>query len=542
MWTSLALAAVLGPLQTGSAVPARMDRVTVYSGRALVERVAEVSSDTTGSVTFAIGPLPARAIETSFQVGVESGSVVVQGFEQRLLAGEALAAEERRLLQERLDQARARLEEVDAEQKVLAARAQVLERALSGLAEGSGPFAGLSFDEVLAQTEQYQEDFAKEGLRLRREEVELRERIAGLEAQLGGRPPTKKVRELRLTLFFERPGAAAVRVGYLVPGADWTPSYDVRVAPDLTGVRVAQVADVRQSTGEDWTDVEVLLSTAQPHVGLTPPDLPLRIVRPFLAPSLRSLGYSGGADAAPAEALGLEAELGRADFEAAPKVRFEDLGITAQFALPDRKTILANGESHRFLLTEVPLEVSPYRYVVPSLSDRAYLRADVTLNGDRPLLEGAARIFLGPDYLGESRIPSLKSGDSTTLDLGIDPNLSVEYELVEESKERPGRFSFSSTAHLTRSFRATLRLSAAAPSSVLVLAEEALPIARDDRISVEVEGVQPRPLEDEESQRLREERNVLRWRFSMAPGSTQVLRWGYDIGYDEDLVPVLVEE
>ena len=57
------------------------------------------------------------------------------------------------------------------------------------------------------------------------------------------------------------------------------------------------------------------------------------------------------------------------------------------------------------------------------------------------VLPGVARIFLGPDYLGESSFPLLRQGDSTTLNLGIDPNLIVEYEVVLDQREEPGLFS-----------------------------------------------------------------------------------------------------
>jgi hypothetical protein len=63
----------------------------------------------------------------------------------------------------------------------------------------------------------------------------------------------------------------------------------------------------------------------------------------------------------------------------------------------------------------------------------------------------------------------------------------------------------------------------------------------DDRIEVEVDGLSPQPLEGPEDLIEREERGVYRWRLLMSPGSTQGIRWGYELSFDEDLTPVLRE-
>jgi uncharacterized protein (TIGR02231 family) len=324
-----------------------------------------------------------------------------------------------------------------------------------------------------------------------------------------------------------------------VNGARWDPTYDVRVAPDLTGVRVGFVAQVSQATGEDWTEAEILLSTSAPSVGLDPPKPPVRSVG-VGEPLLSSLGYVsedvGFVDRRPA-AIPLAGE----KFLAAPRAEFRDFGLSAQFALPGRKTVAANGEPHRFLLREVPLEVRPHRYVVPSMSDRAYLRAEVKLASGTPLLAGRARIFLGPDYLGEAAFPLMRIGDSTTLNLGVDPNLTVEWETLEDSREMPGRFSLSSTARITRVFRATLRLSASARGPIEIVVEEALPLSRDNRIEVKVVQLQPAPLDGEEDAANRDERGLYRWRLRLAPGAVETVRWGYVLSFDEDLAPVLSE-
>ncbi len=537
------LAAALLVQEPVRSAPSVLDRVTVYDGQALIERLVSTTADLAGPVSLLVGPFPAAANPASFQTEVVSGDVVVLGLELRTRTGEALAEGERERLRAALAEKRADERGIGTEMESIRAAKDTLGAVVQGVAAGKGGVEGVASAEqtiqfVREQMRRLDTDQAEQEKRQRAVEAA----IADLEQQLApeGRHRREQYLELHLALHFERPGEGVVRIAYLVNGARWDPTYDVRVAPDLTGVKVGFVAQVSQATGEDWNEAEILLSTSAPSIGLDPPKPPVRSVG--LGQGLLSqLGYSDGNSEDWAAARAPASPATGDKFLAAPRAEFRDFGLSAQFALPGRKTVPANGEPHRFLLREVPLEVRPHRYVVPSMSDRAYLRAEVKLASGTPLLAGRARIFLGPDYLGEAAFPLMRIGDSTTLNLGVDPNLSVEWETIEDSRENPGRFSLSSTARITRVYRATLRLSASARGPVEVLIEEALPLSRDNRVEVKVVQLQPAPLDGEKDAADRDERGLYRWRLRLAPGAVETVRWGYVLSFDEDLLPVLSE-
>lgn len=542
MLTPLLLAIALcgqEPAVPVRAAPTVLDRVTVYDGQALVERVVAAQADLAGPLTLLLGPFPESANPDSFQTVVTSGDVVVLGLELRTRAGDALAEGDREALNAALAEQRILLRGVETELTAVQSAKETISGFIQGLAAG-GKEAMTTYaaEEAVRFVRAQVHALDTEQAGLERRSQTIRDTIRDLELQLsnGTRRGDRLYQELRLALHFQKPGEASVRVSYLVQGAAWEPTYDVRVAPDLTGVRVGFVAQLRQSTGEDWTDAEIMLSTSQPSIGLDPPEPPTRVVSAWAGRG--ALGYAGYDDAAAAPA----ARAADKEFVPAPEVAYRDFGLSAQFVLPGRKSVPANGEAHRFAIREVPLQVMPYRYVVPSLSDRAYLRADVTLASGAPLLAGAARIFLGPDYLGEAAFPLMRVGDGTTLNLGVDPNLAVTWETIQDDRENPGRFSLSSTARITRVYRASLRLSATARSTVDVVVEEALPMSRDGRVEVKVVQLQPAPLDGEADLRDRDERGLYRWRLRIAPGATEAVRYGYQLSFDEDLDPVVGEE
>ena len=79
--TLLALVALCLPQQDAVPIDSTLDRVTVYSGQAMAERVFQVTASEPGPVTITLGPMPMAADPESFQTRLESGNVVVQGLE-----------------------------------------------------------------------------------------------------------------------------------------------------------------------------------------------------------------------------------------------------------------------------------------------------------------------------------------------------------------------------------------------------------------------------------------------------------------------------
>jgi hypothetical protein len=67
--------------------------------------------------------------------------------------------------------------------------------------------------------------------------------------------------------------AGTVRLNYLVSAATWTPQYKIRAGREADPVQVEYLAAVVQQSGEDWSDVAVTLSTAEPSLNAAPPEL-----------------------------------------------------------------------------------------------------------------------------------------------------------------------------------------------------------------------------------------------------------------------------
>ena len=65
-----------------------------------------------------------------------------------------------------------------------------------------------------------------------------------------------------------------MRLNYLVNGVSWNPQYKIRAGKTSKDpLHIEYLAGVVQQTGEDWSNVKLVLSTAQPLLNAAPPEL-----------------------------------------------------------------------------------------------------------------------------------------------------------------------------------------------------------------------------------------------------------------------------
>ncbi len=97
-------------------------------------------------------------------------------------------------------------------------------------------------------------------------------KIAGQLRELNNQTP-KPTSEIIVKISSERTVSAKVKLSYLVKNASWYPSYDIRVKNINSPVNITYKANVSQNSGEDWTQVQLTLSTADPSQGSATPSI-----------------------------------------------------------------------------------------------------------------------------------------------------------------------------------------------------------------------------------------------------------------------------
>ncbi len=95
---------------------------------------------------------------------------------------------------------------------------------------------------------------------------ELDEEIAAIQQNMRQtqRDEAKDFKEIFIELDADRAASIVLDISYITQSASWYPTYDARVDIDDQTIELSYYAMVQQSTGEDWQDVDLDFSTAEP--------------------------------------------------------------------------------------------------------------------------------------------------------------------------------------------------------------------------------------------------------------------------------------
>lgn len=261
-----------------------IDAVTVYRGQALVTRVIDVPGGP-GLREIVVTDLPEAIIPGSLYAesadGIEVRSVSYRvrpvGEDNRESVRQAEKAV--RETRDALDAAKSRQKYLEWQQQYL----DKLEAFVAPTAQAELKSGVLNAQTLTQLTElittrrkSQTEDAQKLAIELRTlsEAVQLKER----ELSVLTASTSRTAREAVVFLNAANAGSK-VRLSYLVSGANWSPSYNLRLTgTDAKSASLEYQASVQQMSGEDWNGVQLTLSTATPALVAAGPMLqPLSI-------------------------------------------------------------------------------------------------------------------------------------------------------------------------------------------------------------------------------------------------------------------------
>ncbi|MBK7876812.1 MAG: DUF4139 domain-containing protein [Planctomycetes bacterium] len=520
-------------------VESRIVDVTLYPSTALVHRTAALS----GAGTFVVRGLPAGIDAENVRVRCDGGDVLDVQVKRR---SEKKAPDARvQSLRERVDRLAREKQALD-DDVALASRAVAHQQGLLAVDAAPRDSAASSSTAWSAHW-----DFVSTELATATKAA----RAAAWKAEDKGRELASAQQELgqlsgggNVTVHdvqVEVVGAAprALDVEYFVPGTGWEPLYDLRAASDLSKAQLGYRARVVQQSGEDWNDVGVALSTAQPQKGAQGPDAEpiwLAVAEQDLH---RGLGYlsvekrKSGAARLREELKDQESD----DKAGAPAERpfatVESQGLSVRFQLAQKETILSRAEPTTVLVGAAELAIAPERYCVPALDATVWLRAKAKNTSPWTLLPGTAAVFFGTDYFGDAHIDTIQPGQELTLHLGADPAVTVKREQIEDLVKEPG--FLSSRKSKLDTWRVHLEnhggVGANKDGSVDVIVRESLPKSRDDRVEVELSKSEPARSTDERWKQDEKDKGFLTWVLRVPKNGKQDLVWQTTITYPKDV-------
>ncbi len=335
-------------------------------------------------------------------------------------------------------------------------------------------------------------------------------------------------------------GPVTVELTYLVSNASWEPTYSIHAAHDGT-VIIDYEAELAQRTGEDWKDVRLELSTAQPQRSASPPMPPplfVDIRQPPPPPSAGSTRGRGLERVNEAPRIEADTALGMNFYmeKAIAGASVVGDGPAVSFALPRTISVPSSSEeSQRTAIASIETDATIFRVAVPMLTDAIFVRSRVTNDSPYILLPGQASIFHGSDFVGKTQMGVVAPGQGFDLDLGIDPAMISQRTIMEKETSETGLFG--SGRKTTWAYRVTI--SNGHDTEMSVRLWDRIPVSRNEGIKVEFKDASAPLSTDAAYIKTRQPLGLLRWDLVTAAGATgddsSVLTWTVTLARGKDI-------
>lgn len=333
---------------------------------------------------------------------------------------------------------------------------------------------------------------------------------------------------------------ATFTVSYFVRDAGWTPAYDLRAKSTSAPIELLMKAQVINSTGEDWTKVDLALSSGNPTLGGNMLALhPWVLQQPHVLESIsRGRKYKATADdmMAPAPVANgwsgatttMEGEF-REDLNALSEVANTVVynTTTIEFAIDAPFSVPADGLAHTVSVKTHSVPATFKHYVTPKLDKDAFLYARTTGWEDLNLLPGNANVFFEGTYVGQSYLNVQATTDTLDVSLGRDKGVVVERVRRKSTNDKA---VIGGKRTNTVGFDISVRNTKA--SAIDIEVRDQHPLSPQSEIEVKL-------IESSDAV-VNEQTGQLTWNISVEPKATKKLGFAYTVKHPKDL-PVVLE-
>ncbi len=274
-------------------------------------------------------------------------------------------------------------------------------------------------------------DIKTKQLGLNKEILKLNKEISQINNHLNQANAKKNqpTSEIIVTVSAKAATTAKFDLSYLVMGAGWTPTYDLRAKDVKNPIELFYKANVRQSTGENWDKVNLTLSTGNPTISGTKPILNAWYLNFNITYEVDKEKYNRASKGIAKESVSA--------YKLEDIVTEEETGYSYQYTQASESQtsvefkisipydVPSDNKVYTVDIQKYSLDATYKYFAVPKLDKDAFLLAQVTGWEEYNLLSGNVNLFFEGTYIGKSHINVRNTKDTLDFSLGRDKNIVV---------------------------------------------------------------------------------------------------------------------
>lgn len=551
-----------------NAVPlsSRVRKVTVYSDRAMITRTATAKASAEPTV-LVFRSLPGWVDEGSVRVATSAGRILDVRVGRTYLSRSTdesfqKAEDDARALRDRVNALDDELFVLDAQsQQITDIRAFSMEALTRDLRGGGASAEGAAQKpngrvgvETYASVVEFIGDQlrtlakARRGVEIDRER--LRPELEASQKRLDELKALSQVEETKVfvTLASPTPGEATLELSYMLPGATWEASHELRATDAEPGkVELTSYAVVTQASGEDWDDAELSFSTQSSTAAVQIPELEALTLgepsRQTQTVERRSASFTRAESAFKGQNMlwnkRNQSSATMRDFEQSYSSNIEHLeivqsktvqifasleqrGTTAQFKALSSTKVRADGRSVRVPIGRSELKAKRAIVAAPEQSLNAAEVVELVNEGGQSVLPGTVSLYHSGAFLGVTDVDFVADGERFSVFQGVADHLKLSRVL---DKKRSAIVRKTRT-QMQLAFVVTVENLSNKPST-LELADR-LPVSEDK--DVVVSGIKLSPDAKPDS------KGILRWPVTLQAKEKRTFQIQYTIEYPPTIV------
>ena len=339
---------------------------------------------------------------------------------------------------------------------------------------------------------------------------------------------TRNTSEIVVSVSAEAATAAGLSVDYIVANAGWYALYDLRARNIKSPVQLNYKANVFQSTGEEWKNIKLRLSTANPTLGGVKPELHawyLDFYQPY-----RALNTSGPErkSAVRGEAVPSERVLDQAAVMAEAESisdYFSTIHTTlnTEFDIALPYTVSSTNKPTLVDIRKHDLNANYIYSAVPKLDADAFLLARIMGWEEFSLLPGEANVFFEGTFVGKTYLDPNSIKDTLLVSMGRDKRIVVKREKLKDFSSRK---LIGANQTETLAFEISARNTKNEPFRIIL--EDQIPVSKNSQIEVTVVDVG--------NAKFNKDTGKLSWELDIQPNETKKMIYRFEVKYPKDKV------
>ena len=270
-WILCCLLATTLPTWATETILSTIEKATVFPNGATVHRIGEVAV-ATGTSTLLIDELPLGIDEATITIQLPKGVLLLSHKLRQEFLDLGKIETSRFLQKQKITDS---LTYLDLQITTLQGQEHILNenRKLTGTENST--FTTAELRQLNAFYGQEMLAIKKQLFNLGLQKRKVQEQLNAITAQAkeDGQKAKKGKGQLVLEISSERNQVISILFSYFTSKAGWTPNYDLRVEGIQKDIQIVYKAAIFQNTGEDWDNIQLALSNAEPLVDYSLPEL-----------------------------------------------------------------------------------------------------------------------------------------------------------------------------------------------------------------------------------------------------------------------------